>query len=53
MESQFDEIQVNEKELENFYGGDSGCTCMVRLHDCICDSKIGFADEDEQENIVF
>lgn len=55
VESQSDENQVNENELENLYGGESGgeCDkCTVRFG-CICDEKWGFADEEDQENVVF
>jgi len=51
VENQFDENQVNENELENLYGGGSG-DCTVEF-DCFCKRKTGFADEDDQENVVF
>ena len=50
VESQSDENQVNENELENLYGGESGCTVEF---DCICRTRVVFADEDDQENVVF
>ena len=50
IKSQVDESQMNENEIENLYGGSGGC--IVKFT-CVCDDKWGFADEDDQENVVF